>query len=123
MAKRIQILFGDISLPAEIDETNTGRAIWEALPLEGRGSRWGQEIYFSVALDLPGENPREVVDPGALAYWPAGPAFCIFWGPTPVSEDKECRPYSPVNVFGRVLGDLTLLNRVTDLSVRVEREP
>jgi hypothetical protein len=74
-------------------------------------------------VDLPQEDPHEVVEPGALAYWPAGPAFCIFWGPTPVSRGKECRPYSPVNVFGQVLGDLAPLDRVTDLRVRVEPEP
>ena len=39
------------------------------------------------------------------AYWPAGPAFCIFYGPTPVSTGDQPRAYSPVNVFGRVLGD------------------
>ena len=39
---------------------------------------------------------------GDLAYWPTGSAFCIFFGPTPMSRGSEIRPASPVNVFGRV---------------------
>jgi hypothetical protein len=34
-----------------------------------------------------------------------GNAFCIFFGPTPVSVDERPRAYSPVNILGRVLGD------------------
>ena len=50
-------------------------------------------------------DARAEVEVGDLAYWPAGPAFCIFFGPTPVSTGDQPRAYSPVNVFGRVLGD------------------
>ncbi len=52
------------------------------------------------------------VEVGELGYWPAGPAFCIFFGPTPVSKDEKPRAYSPVNVFGRVLGDATRFKSV-----------
>jgi len=123
MSRRIRIQFGDASLDAEIDESRTAQAIWDALPLTGRGNRWGQEIYFSIPVELEGENLHEVVEPGTLAYWPEGPAFCIFWGPTPASRAKECRPYSPVNVFGRIVEDLKPLDGIRDLRVRVERIP
>ena len=48
---------------------------------------------------------REVVEMGDLGYWPPGQAFCIFFGPTPMSRGDEIRPASPVNVVGRVVGD------------------
>ena len=31
-----------------------------------------------------------------------GSAFCIFWGPTPISNGKEIRPASKVNLLGSV---------------------
>jgi hypothetical protein len=121
MPRHITIRFGDGSVEATLDDSRTAQAIWDALPLRGRGSRWGQEIYFSIPLRLEEEDPKEVVDRGALAYWPQGPAFCIFWGPTPASRGDECRPYSPVNVFGRLTGDYGMLDGLKDLAVQVER--
>ena len=60
------------------------------------------------------------IDPPA--YWPPGHAFCIFFGPTPSSRGAEIRPASPVNVFGRVLGDPTVFKSVrSGTKVRVER--
>ena len=92
---------------AELSEENPGTAgaIWEALPIEARANTWGDEIYFSIPVDVEAENPREVVEMGDLGYWPPGNAFCIFFGPTPASRGDEIRPASPVNVFGRVVGD------------------
>ena len=49
---------------------------------------------------------------GDLAYWPPGKAFCIFFGPTPMSQGNEIRPASAVNVVGRVVGDATALKKV-----------
>ena len=51
---------------------------------------------------------------GALAYWPPGSAFCIFYGPTPVSRGDRPRAYSPVNPFGRVRGDATRFREVAN---------
>ena len=68
------------------------------------------------------EDAREVVELGDLAYWPPGSAFCIFFGRTPASRGDEIRPASPVNVFGRVLGDPTVFKSVrSGTTVRVER--
>ena len=99
---------------AELSEENPGtaRAIWEALPIEARANTWGDEIYFSIPVDVEAENPREVVEMGDLGYWPPGNAFCIFFGPTPASRGDEIRPASPVNVFGRVVGDPQVFRRV-----------
>jgi hypothetical protein len=52
-----------------------------------------------------------------------GKAFCIFFGPTPVSRNDKPRAYSPVNVFGRVLGDATALKGITNgARIRVNRK-
>jgi hypothetical protein len=62
-----------------------------------------------------------VVDTGDLGYWPPGRAFCIFFGPTPVSRGSEIRPASPVNVVGRVVGDARAFTRVrAGTRVRIE---
>jgi len=105
MAK-INISAGNISLEAEILDTPTASKILEALPLESSANVWGDEIYFDIPLRLEQEpDARADVEVGDLAYWPAGPAFCIFFGPTPVSTGDQPRAYSPVNVFGRIIGD------------------
>ena len=105
MAK-IKISVGHVSLEAEMLDTPTASKILEALPFEGSANVWGDEIYFDIPLNLEQEpDARADVEVGDLAYWPAGPAFCIFFGPTPVSTGDQPRAYSPVNVFGRVSGD------------------
>ncbi len=88
----------------------TAQKILDALPIESGGSRWGQEIYFSIPVKQGEEDSQEVVEKGDLAYWPPGNAFCIFWGRTPASTGDEIRPASAVNVFGRLTGDLSKLD-------------
>lgn len=110
---RITITAGNVSLPAELNDSSTAQLIWNALPIEGRANRWGDEIYFEIPVKT-GQAPdaREEVAVGELGYWPVGHAFCIFFGPTPVSTDDRPRAYSPVNIVGRVLGDATLFRSV-----------
>jgi hypothetical protein len=68
------------------------------------------------------KSPRETVDMGDLAYWPPGSAFCIFFGPTPMSRGSEIRPASAVNVFGRIDGDARAFALVcSGTTVKVER--
>jgi hypothetical protein len=103
---KIIIAVENISMEAELLDTPTAQKIEDALPLEGSVNVWGDEIYFNIPLTLD-QEPDAVQDVkvGDLCYWPAGPAFCIFFGPTPVSSGAQPRAYSPVNVFGRVLGN------------------
>jgi hypothetical protein len=121
MSRRVKITVGEVVLTAELKDTETARRIWEALPLEATGSRWGDEIYFDVPVKMVEEDPQAVVDEGDLGYWPPGTAFCLFWGPTPASEGEEIRPASPVNVFGRIVEDATQLGTTTTNHVKVER--
>jgi len=108
----ITIQAGSVSITATLNDSITARRIWEALPIEGRANTWGDEIYFRIPLSLPPENPKETVEMGDLGYWPLGEALCIFFGPTPASRDDEIRPASPVNVFGRIVGDPRVLKKV-----------
>lgn len=101
----ILIEAGEIVAEAELDDTPTARAVYEALPLEASAMTWGDEIYFEIPVveDLD-DTAREVVEMGDLGYWPTGRAFCIFFGPTPMSGPGEIRPASAVNMIGRVRG-------------------
>jgi len=121
--RKIAIHAGEVSVTAVLDSSPTADAIWDALPLEARANTWGMEIYFSIPVELSeAEDAREEVPMGSLGYWPTGNAFCIFFGPTPASRGHEIRAASPVNLFGSVEGDATLLASVPGGAlVRVER--
>lgn len=112
---KIIISAGDMSLAAELNDSPTARQIWERLPVEGRAHTWGGEIYFEIPVLVDQEpDARAQVEVGELGYWPVGHAFCIFFGPTPVSTDERPRAYSPVNILGHVLGDTTLFRAVRE---------
>ena len=114
MVRRIEIAAGEVTVDAELNESQTARGVWDGLPIEGAVNTWGDEIYFSTPLTLELEDGQEVVQLGELGYWPPGRAFCIFFGPTPASEGDEIRPASAVNIFGRILGDATAFQAVKD---------
>jgi hypothetical protein len=110
---RIQIQFDQRILNAEVYNTFTGNAIIEVLPIQSIVNRWGEEIYFPIPIRLDLEkDARTEAQIGELGYWPAGKAFCIFFGATPVSINKEPRAVSPVNIFGRIEGDLDVLKEI-----------
>jgi hypothetical protein len=122
MASFIKITAGTVTARALLNDSRTAQAIWEALPIEATGSTWGDEIYFSIPVHLGDENGQEVVEMGDLGYWPPGNAFCIFFGPTPMSSGNEIRPASAVNVLGKVEGDPTVFKAVpSGTRVRLEK--
>jgi uncharacterized protein len=111
--RTIRVTAGDVSISAELNETDTAEAIWEALPITARANTWGDEIYFGIDVQLEeSEDAQEVVELGDMGYWPPGHAFCLFFGRTPMSRGNEIRPASPVNVFGHIRGDTTALKQV-----------
>jgi len=123
MEKRIRIKSGQVEVIAELNNTNAAQAIWEALPIKGRANLWGDEIYFSIPVSVELENGQELVSVGDLGYWPPGRGFCIFFGPTPMSEGAQPRPASPVTVFGKVLGNATVFRQVTSgAEITIEKE-
>ena len=108
MAYRIRILAGQVTADAELNDSATARMIQQALPITGEANTWGDEVYFEIPVRAErAPDARAEVEVGELGYWPVGHAFCIFFGPTPVSTDERPRAYSPVNILGRVTGDVT----------------
>lgn len=109
---KIMITVEDLKMYAELNNSETAKKIWEALPIKGSANTWGDEIYFSIPVKFGLENAKAVVLEGDLGYWSPGNAFCIFFGPTPASEGEEIRPASPVNVFGKIIGDSKIFKKV-----------
>lgn len=121
--RRIKISAGGVSATAALEDNETADAIWAALPIRQRGNRWGDEIYFSIPVEVPkASDARDVMETGELGYWPPGTAFCIFWGITPASQGDEIRAASPVNPFGRLEGDPAAFGQVPGgAEVKLER--
>jgi len=111
--KKMRITTEDLKVDASLNNSETAQNIWDALPIESRVNTWGDEIYFSTPVDVGLENAKAVVSEGDLGYWPPGNAFCIFFGLTPASQGDEIRPASPVNIFGKIIGDPKVFKKVS----------
>ena len=120
--REINITAGQVTVSASLNDTDTAAAIWDALPIEASANTWGDEIYFGIPVSAGEEMGQEVVELGDLGYWPPGSAFCMFFGPTPMSRGDEIRPASPVTVIGRMHGDVKILKQVpSGAPVLIER--
>jgi len=75
---------------------------------------WGEEIYTDeTPIKIEEENSRPLVDLMDVAYWPTGKAICLFFGPTPIGKKGEIKPYSPVNVIGKIKNsDKSILKKI-----------
>ena len=113
MAHPIKIQVGELTLDAELNDSETARKILDVLPLSCSFNTWGDEIYFSIPVEAGPEDAQETVQLNDLGFWPPGNAVCIFYGRTPASQGDEIRPASPVNIVGRVLEDATVLKTVS----------
>jgi hypothetical protein len=83
------------------------------LPIEGRAAVWKEEIYFETPIKMGEEKAKASVETGAIAFWPMGSAICVFYGTS--------QPYSPVNVIGKVTGNLDLFRQIkSGTKIRVE---
>jgi hypothetical protein len=102
---QIRIKAGSVTAVAELLNTKTAEAIWQALPFSSKVNTWGNEIYFRIPVKIELESGQEVVNSGDLGYWPPGSAFCVFFGPTPVSSQGEIRAASAVDIFGKLADD------------------
>jgi hypothetical protein len=109
----IKIRVGGVELNAVLNDTPTAKQVARTLPLNSRFNTWGDEIYFSIPVEAELEaDAREEVQMGDLGYWPAGSAFCIFFGPTPVSKEGKIVPASAVNIIGKITDDAVRLKTV-----------
>jgi hypothetical protein len=122
MDRIIRICIGDSVVQGVLNDSPTATLIWKTLPINGQANLWGEEIYFSIPVDAKLDTTaKEVVEKGDLGYWPRGRAFCVFFGPTPVSRGDEIRPASAVNLVGKVTGDLHIFKEVKEgMMVRLE---
>ena len=114
MKRRIKINVGKLELAASLNDTKTAAKVYEALPIVSTVNTWGDEIYFTIPVDAGLENEKELVEFGDIGYWPPGKAMCLFFGRTPISKGDEIRPASPVNIIGKIEGDLKLLRKAKD---------
>jgi hypothetical protein len=113
MIMKIQLTVGNVTLEGELNDSPTARNIGKILPIKSGFNTWGEEFYFSIPVEAPlDDTARETVNLGDLGYWPAGNAFCVFFGQTPMSTRDEIVPASAVNVIGRLHGDVTVLKGV-----------
>jgi hypothetical protein len=121
--RRIKFTFDSVVLHAELLDTGTATAIWEALPIEASVSIWGDEVYFDSGVTLAEEEEaRALVAAGEIAYWPPGDAIAIGFGRTPVSRGDEIRLASPANIWAKAIDDVKRLKPVrAGTRVRIAR--
>jgi hypothetical protein len=113
MERKIKISSGEVEVFALLYDSATADKIWDSLPFIAAANIWGDEIYFKISVNTGIEKEAlKVVAKGDLGYWSTGAAFCIFFGPTPISREGEIRPASAVNVFGKIEGDTSVLKKV-----------
>lgn len=109
----LRITTGNLALRAELLDTPTARAIWQALPIDARAHTWGEEVYFDVPVQAALESDaKDIVEAGELAYWPDGAVIAIGFGPTPLSQGKEIRLAARTNIWARALDDVRCLKNV-----------
>ncbi len=96
MLGKITIKAGSVTMTATLNESKSAKKLLEVLPCRAKAQIWGQEVYFPIPMAMEEEDARAEVPSGAIAYWPPGKCFCIFFGQT---------PYSPVNVLGALDGN------------------
>ena len=120
---RIRITVRNIVLEAELFDTKTARAVFDALPVESVPEEWGDEFYFEIPVEMPlDETASTKVKVGDIGYWPPGNSLAIFFGPTPISRGADPVPASEVNIVGKIAGDATVLKRAKGAGkIRIER--
>jgi hypothetical protein len=127
MPTPIRMKVGNISLEGELNDSATGKALVQRLPLSISLSRWGEEYYGSVGTPLgvdDAPDAHDLMKVGELAYWLPGNALCIFFGPTPASTGSEPRAASPVNPAGMLRGDVGALKKLgASVKITLARKP
>ena len=104
-----------IDMALALQEAGCFALVLELVPEEVAALITERLTIPTIGVECPPEDPKAVVNFGDLGYWIPGKAFCIFFGPTPISPSPgEIRPASPVNVFGRIVDDPTVFRSVQD---------
>ena len=92
-------------------QTKTAEFILKKLPITGKISTWGEEIYFDtpikeVKLE---KDAKDVMKLGEIAFWNDGNAIAIGFGRTPASTGDEIRLVSSCNVWADAIEPKDLL--------------
>lgn len=103
----------------ELDDKTSPRTVnslLESMPFSVGVNLWGDEIYTDeTPVNVKEENAKPVVELFDVAYWPTGKAICLFYGHTPIGKKDEIKPYSPVNVIGKIVNpDKSILSKIKD---------
>ena len=120
MKHKIEIVIPQLkNIEIELDDSNspnTVKKFVENLPFTVGLNLWGDEIYTEESpIQEKEENAKPLVELNDVAYWPTGKAICLFYGPTPIGKKGEIKPYSPVNVVGKILKpDKSILRKISD---------
>ena len=120
MKKKILVSIpGSENTIIELDDINSPKtcaSLLQSLPFSANAHIWGEEIYTDESpIAQPEENAKALVNLNDVAYWPSGKAICLFFGPTPIGKKGEIKPYSPVNVVGKIANpDKSILKNFND---------
>ena len=120
MKKKILVNISELeNITIELNDAfspKTCKNILDSLPFSVSAHLWGEEIYTDESpISQAEENAKALVDLNDVAYWPSGKAICLFFGPTPIGKKGEIKPYSPVNVVGKITNPgKTILSKVND---------
>jgi hypothetical protein len=115
----VAIITGFENITIELDDTNSPKtcaSFLTSLPFSVNAHIWGEEIYTDESpITQPEENAKDLVSLNDIAYWPNGKAICLFFGPTPIGKKGEIKPYSPVNIIGKIINpDKTILSKINE---------
>ena len=117
MVSRIVVRTRNGEYPGELDDSDISNAIWLSNRLTIEINMLGGMMYGELPLDviLPKEGRTTKLETGDIAYWPGPGAFCIFFGPTPLSgeDGQPVAPY-PVIRIGKMIGDCSGLEEAGD---------
>jgi hypothetical protein len=97
---------------AQLNDSQTAKDIIANLPVKSTVSCWGDEIYFELGFKASAEGATMDVDIGDVAYWSQGKCLCVFFGPTPASEDDRPVPASPVVIVGKTDASVDELKQI-----------
>lgn len=107
------------SITIELDKKkspHTVELLQHCLPFKVGIHVWGEEIYTDpTPISIQEENSMSTLQINDVAYWPPGKAICLFFGRTPIGKKDEIKPYSPVNVIGKILSpNKTILSKIKE---------
>ncbi len=111
--KKIIFKTNTVTFSANLNDSRAASEIYNNLPLASQVSCWGKEIYFDLGFKVSSEAATMDLEAGDIGYWPQGKSLCVFFGPTPFSEEEDKPvPASPVVVVGKVDSGIDKLEKI-----------